>query len=131
MTGNGPYYVAASTLGSDGRAVAPDGSAPFTGQVFTQPGAGTIGSLGRAILNGPSVWNLDLKVSKDIHINERQSVQLRMDSTNVLNHTTWYVGDQTITSTTFGKISSQYYGNRLIQFALVLQVARPSKTPLP
>jgi Carboxypeptidase regulatory-like domain len=118
MTGTGPYYAAASAIGSDGRAVAADGAAAFTGQVFTQPGAGTIGALQRALLDGPSVWDLDFKVSKDIPINERQSVQLRMDSTNFLNHTTFYVGDQTITSTTFGKVTSQYYANRLIQFAL-------------
>ena len=117
-TGAGPYYAAASMIGSDGRAVAPDGTAPFSGQIFFEPPAGTIGTLQKAELDGPSVWNLDFKVSKDIHITERHSVQFRMDSTNFLNHTTWYVGDQTVTSTTFGKITSQYYGNRLIQFAL-------------
>jgi hypothetical protein len=118
MSGNGPYYVAASAIGPDGRAVAPDGTAAFTGQVFSEPGAGTIGALQRALLDGPSVWNLDFKVSKDIQLDERRSVQLRMDSTNFLNHTTFYVGDQYVMSPTFGKVTSQYYGNRLIQFAL-------------
>jgi hypothetical protein len=121
MTGNGPYYVAASALGSDGRAVAPDGTAAFAGQVFTEPAAGTIGTMQKADLNAPGVWDLDFKVAKDIVISESKSVQIRMDSTNFLNHTTWYVGDQTLTSTTFGKITSQYYGNRLIQFALYLK----------
>jgi hypothetical protein len=118
MTGNGPYYVAASAIGSDGRAVAPDGNAAFTGQVFTEPGAGTIGTMQKADLNGPGVWDLDFKVAKDIPITEHKSIEIRMDSTNFFNHTTWYVGDQTLTSTTFGKITSQYYGNRLIQFAM-------------
>jgi hypothetical protein len=117
-TPNGPYYVAASALGSDGRAVAPDGTAAFTGQVFTEPDAGTIGTMQKALLNGPSVWDFDFKVSKDIQITESKSVQIRMDSTNFFNHTTFYVPDQTLTSTTFGKITSQYYNNRLIQFAL-------------
>ncbi len=121
MTGNGPYYVAASAIGSDGRAVAPDGNALFTGQVFTQPGAGTIGTMQKAILNGPGVYDLDFKISKEVKFTETKSIQLRMDSTNVLNHTTFYVGDQTITSTTFGKVTSEYYGNRLIQFALYLK----------
>jgi hypothetical protein len=121
MTANGPYYVAASAIGSDGRAVAPDGTAAFTGQVFTQPGAGTIGTMQKAMLDGPSVWDLDFKVSKDVPITEHKSVQIRMDSTNFLNHTTWYVGDQTLTTTTFGKITSRYYGNRLIQFAMYLK----------
>ena len=118
MTGNGPYYAASSVTGSDGRAIAPDGTAPFTGQVFYEPAAGSIGALQKAMLDGPSVWNFDFKVSKAIRISERQSVELRMDSSNFFNHTTWYVGDQTVTSTTFGKITSQYYGNRLIQFQL-------------
>jgi hypothetical protein len=118
MTGNGPYYAAASVLGSDGRAVAPDGTAAFAGQVFTEPGAGTIGTMQKADLNAPGVWDFDFKVAKDIAISESKSIQIRMDSTNFFNHTTWYVGDQTLTSTTFGKITSQYYGNRLIQFAM-------------
>jgi len=118
MTGNGPYYVAASALGSDGRAVASDGTAPFAGQVFTEPGAGTIGTLQKADLNGPSVWDFDFMIRKGVQITESKSIELRMDSTNFLNHTTWYVGDQTLTSTTFGKITSEYYGNRLIQFSL-------------
>jgi hypothetical protein len=118
MTGNGPYYVAASAIGSDGRAVAPDGNAAFTGQAFYQPAAGNVGNMQKAILNGPGVWNFDFKVSKDMKITESKSMQIRMDSTNLFNHTTFYVGDQTLTSTTFGKVTSQYYGNRLIQFAL-------------
>lgn len=118
QTGNGPYVVAASAIGSDGRAVAPDGTAAFAGQVFTEPAAGTIGTLQKAVLNAPGVWDFDFKMSKDVQISESKSIQIRMDSTNFFNHTTSYVGDQTLTSTTFGKITSQYYGNRLIQFAL-------------
>ena len=75
----------------------------------------------KAMLDGPSVWDLDFKVSKDVPITEHKSVQIRMDSTNFFNHSTWYVGDQTLTTTTFGKITSRYYGNRLIQFAMYLK----------
>src|SRR6202035_573591 len=41
MTGNGPYVIAPSAIGPDGRAVAADGDPNFTGQVFTNPGPGT------------------------------------------------------------------------------------------
>src|SRR5207247_1184372 len=34
MTGNGPFMVSSSVVGSDGRAVAPDGAAAFAGQAF-------------------------------------------------------------------------------------------------
>lgn len=118
QTGAGPYIASNSVIGADGRAVAPDGAAPFAGQAFFEPAAGTIGSLQKDLLDGPAVWDLDFKVSKNIRITERQSVEIRMDSTNFLNHTTWLVGDQTVTSPTFGKITSEYYGNRLIQFSL-------------
>jgi hypothetical protein len=118
MTGNGPMYVAASAIGSDNRAVAPDGTAAFAGQAFFQPAAGTIGALQRMDMTGPSVWNLDFNMKKETKITERHSIELRMDATNVFNHATWYVGNQTVTSTTFGKITSNYYGRRLVQFAL-------------
>ena len=61
---------------------------------------------------------MDLHAAKVMKIKERHSLELRMDSTNIFNHPTWYVGDQTISSTNFGKITSTYYGRRLIQFAL-------------
>ncbi|MGA2326297.1 MAG: TonB-dependent receptor [Bryobacteraceae bacterium] len=117
MTGNGPWYFASSALNpNDGRAVATDGSAAFSGQVFYQPGAGQLGSLQRRMFNGPRVWNLDFSAGKRIDITERHSIQIRMDAANFFNHTTWYVGDQTITSTTFGRITSTMFDRRLIQF---------------
>jgi len=118
QTGAGPYFVGASAIGPDGRAVAPDGAAPFAGQVFFQPGAGTLGTLQRNYFSGPWVWDLDAHVAKVTKITERQSIELRMEATNVFNHPTWFVGDQTISSTTFGKITSNFFGRRLVQFAM-------------
>jgi hypothetical protein len=119
MTGNGPYFVAASAIGTDGRAVAPDGSAPFTSQAFFMPAAGTIGSLGRRIFDGPWDTTFDFGASKFIRITERNNIQLRMDARNLLNHPTFAIGDQTATSTTFGKITSGGPGGpRVFQFAI-------------
>jgi hypothetical protein len=118
MTGNGPFMVSASAVGNDGRAVAPDGSAAFAGQVFFMPAAGTIGSLGRRVFDGPWDTTFDFGVGKIISLTERQYIVLRMDSTNFLNHPAFVIGDQTATSTTFGKITSTYAGSRVIQFVL-------------
>jgi len=118
MTGNGPYFVSASAIGSDGRAVAPDGSAPFSGQAFTMPGAGTIGTLGRRIFDGPWDTTFNFGASKMIRITERNNIQLRMDAQNILNHPTFAIGDQTATSTTFGKITGTFAGARVFQFGL-------------
>ena len=117
MSGNGPYMVAASAVGSDGRA-AVAGAAPFSGQVFTIPGAGTIGSLQQRLFTGPWDTNFDFGISKITNINERQQIVLRMDSTNFLNHPAFSIGDQTVTSTTFGKITGTFNSRRAIQFTL-------------
>jgi hypothetical protein len=117
MTGNGPYMVAASAVGSDGRA-AVAGAAPFSGQVFTIPGAGTIGTLQQRLFTGPWDTNLDFGISKITHITERHQIVLRMDSTNFLNHPAFSIGDQTVTSTTFGKITGTFNSRRAIQFTL-------------
>jgi hypothetical protein len=117
MTGIGPYFANASAIGTDGRAVAPDGAAAFNGQVFFQPGPGTIGALQRNYFSGPSVWNLNFSAAKTTRIRESMSFEVRLDATNVMNHSTFFVGDQTITSTNFGRITSSFFGSRLVQLS--------------
>ncbi len=117
-TGNGPFFVPLTIKGADGRAVAPDGNAPFSGQIFFQPTAGNIGGLQRSYFSGPWVFNLDMLASKRTVISEGKVLDLRLTSANALNHPTWFVGDQTITSTNFGKITSTFFGRRVIQLEL-------------
>ncbi len=117
-TGNGPYFIAPSAIGPDGRGTAPDGSTPFAGQLFANPGPGTIGDLQRREFYGPREFNQDLSILKNIKITERHTIQLRGDATNVENHASFLVGDQNIDSTTFGKITSSFFGRRLVQFTL-------------
>lgn len=121
MTGNGPYFVPASVRGPDGRAVAADGAAPFAGQVFFHPTPGNIGGLQRNYFSGPWVFNLDTAIAKATKIGESKTLTLRMISTNSFNTPTWFVGDQNISSTTFGKITGNYYGRRLVQFEAYLK----------
>ena len=117
MTGKGPYMVNLSALNASGQA-AVAGAAPFSGEVFTIPGAGTIGTLQRRVFDGPWDTSFDFGLVKDTKINERHSIQLRMDSTNFFNHPAFVIGDQTVTSATFGKITGTQYASRRIQFAL-------------
>ena len=127
MTGNGPYFVPASAIGSDGRGTSADGAAPFAGQLFANPGAGTIGTLQRRSFYGPSAFNQDVSILKDVRIRERQSLQFRMDATNVFNHATFNIADQAtsttqtylnINSTTFGKVTTSLFGSRLVQLSM-------------
>ena len=120
MTGNGPFFVPLGVKDPNNanRAVAVDGAAPFSGQVFFQPTAGSIGGLQRNYFSGPWVFNLDLSAGKTTRLTETKSLELRVLSTNALNHTTWFVGDQNLTSSTFGKITSTFYGRQLVQLEL-------------
>ncbi len=58
------------------------------------------------------------KLSKVTTIKEKHTLELRMDATNIFNHPTWFIGNQTITSTTFGKITSSFFARRLVQFGM-------------
>ena len=125
MTGNGPMFIHPSAIGSDGRGVGADGAAPFNGQIFVNPSAGEIGALQRRSFNGPWTFNLDFSIVKRTQITERQSLELRMDAFNSLNHATFYVGDEAATNTrfninqpTFGTIISNAFDSRKIQFGL-------------
>jgi hypothetical protein len=118
MTGNGPYFINPANIGPDGRAVAPDGTAPFSGQVFFNPGPGTIGTLQRRMFNGPWTFDMDAGMQKLTHITEKQTIEFRMEAGNVFNHPTFFVGDQNINSTTFGQIAGTFTDRRVIQFGL-------------
>jgi hypothetical protein len=123
MTGNGPYWFDPKNIGNDGRAVAADGSAAFDGQVFFQPQPGTVGSLGRRVLDGPGYWNYNFALLKETKIREKHSLQFGAYFYNLFNHPNFYLSDQTVTSSTFGRITSQNYSNdsigpRALQFSL-------------
>src|SRR6202022_4346944 len=61
MTGNGPVIVTPSAINpADGTGVSGDGTAPFQGQAFFNPGAGTIGTLQRRMFDGPWTFNIDM-----------------------------------------------------------------------
>jgi hypothetical protein len=120
MTGNGPYFVPQSVIGSDGRAVAPDGSAPFSGQVFFNPGAGKVGALQRRQLTGPNFFGMDAALSKETRILDRYAVELRMEALNATNHPAFQFFSQNINSTQFGKIGS-VTGGRQLQLGLRLR----------
>jgi hypothetical protein len=58
-----------------------------TGQpLLVTPLPGKRGTLGRRVLRGVTVPTFDMNVAKSIRIRESKSVQLRIDASNVLNH---------------------------------------------
>ncbi len=119
MTGNGPMMITQSAINAaDGTGVNTDGEAAFPGQIFFNPGAGTLGVLQRRLFDGPWTFTTDMRLKKAIPITETKKVELAMDAINALNHATFWSGDQSINSTTFGVIGSMFYQPRVVQFGV-------------
>jgi hypothetical protein len=125
QTGTGPYFVSPGAINTDGRGVASDGAAPFNGQVFFNPAAGSIGTLQRRQFSGPWNTGFDAAATKTVRITERHNVQLRAEGFNILNHPTFYVGNESssttrfnVNNTTFGRVTSTFYNPRRMQFSL-------------
>jgi hypothetical protein len=54
--------------------------------VFSDPGVGNLGNLGRNTYHGPGGFYSDLSAVKKFRVTERLSAQFRMDAFNVFNH---------------------------------------------
>jgi len=57
----------------------------FDPSVFRQPAAGTFGSLGRNVLTGPGLGNLDFSIFRKFAVTERFKAEFRVESFNVTN----------------------------------------------
>jgi hypothetical protein len=53
---------------------------------FALPAAGTFGSLGRGIIRGPGIRNVDFSLNKNFPFGERYSIQFRAEAFNIFNH---------------------------------------------
>lgn len=114
------YWINPSILNSNGQASAGYSltGATFANQVFFNTNPGQTGNIGRALIDGPSYFNVNMAVLKSIRFTESMRVQLRMEVFNVLNNTNFVQNTQfaNINGTTFGQISGAF-GPREIQFA--------------
>ena len=119
MTPNGPYMIAGSAINpNDGTGTNAPTDAPFAGEAFFNPRGGTIGTLQRRMFSGPWGFYLDGAVQKTVRVREGQSVEIRIQGFNFLNHPAFGAGDQNINSTTFGLVSGTLSAPRIMQFGL-------------
>jgi len=125
-TGDNIYFVSPTLIGPGGLGAAQPGSAPFAGQLFYNPGAGTVGNLQRRMFSGPWQWSWDISVKKTIAFTERHTLDLHFDFFNWMNHPTFYLDPSTsgdygqatpyqINNTTFGQLDTMNYNPRVIQ----------------
>ena len=93
---------------------------------FATPATGTLGNLGIGNMKGPSVFQLDLALSRMFRIREKQTMQLRGEAFNLPNHVNLAVPASALNGGTFGTITNDISGTsglsagdyRVVQFAL-------------
>jgi hypothetical protein len=85
----------------------------FEATAFAAPPVNTIGNVGRNILAGPGVINLDASLARTFSIRERYKLQFRMDSFNFSNTPHYDNPNTTFGSSTFGQVTTAggNYGN--------------------
>jgi hypothetical protein len=81
------------------------------------PAAGLYGTAGRNVLYGPGSLNWNLSAFKEFQIHEAQKLQFRTDFFNALNQVNLGNPNGTLTSPSFGKITSAA-SPRVLQFGL-------------
>jgi hypothetical protein len=96
---------------------------------FAQPAGAVFGTLGRNVISGPGLFDLNLSLFKDFKIRERWQFELRCDTFNFTNTPEFANPGTDITSSTFGRITSTLGsgtgvngtgGGRAIQLAATL-----------
>jgi hypothetical protein len=76
--------------------------------ILVNPAPGTIGTLGRAWIEGPTHASFDVNLVKRVRITERKEFELRMDVVNVMNNPAWsfVAGGTDINNVNFGKLTA-------------------------
>jgi hypothetical protein len=99
-------------------------SLQFLNAAAFQPNAvGTFGNLGRDALFAPGLFQFDAALSRLFSLAERYRLEARFEAFNVINHTNFAAPSATLSSSSFGRITSQAVVNgqpdyRTLQFAL-------------
>lgn len=99
----------------------------FNSAAFAQPVLGTFGNLMRNALTGPSYWNTDLAISRQLGVVGMQTLELRLEAFNLFNTFNWGEPGTELTaggwianfnSGQFGRTTTQAGAPRIIQLGV-------------
>jgi hypothetical protein len=86
----------------------------FDTSVFSQPKAATLGNVGRNVLHGPHLFDIDLSVFRRFTITERLHMEFRAESFNFTN-TPWFDRpDTSLSDAAFGQVTTAQ-GNQSVK----------------
>jgi len=92
----------------------------FDKNVYSQPVAFTFGNMGPRLpdIRNDGTYNFDLSLFKNFHVTERINVQFRAEALNAFNTPRFGNPNTSVTSSTFGAVTSQANAPRQIQMGL-------------
>ncbi len=92
----------------------------FKTSTFSQPPIYTFGNMSRTsgYLRSPGLRNLDFSIFKQFSVNENIQTEFRAEAFNAFNTPQFGAPDTSVSSATFGVISSQLNAPRQIQLQL-------------
>jgi hypothetical protein len=85
---------------------------------FAYPAAGELGNHVRGSVTGPAYWTIDMALARNISLGGAKSVELRVETFNLLNHFNWGNPQTNFDSGAFGRIQSQSGSPRILQFGV-------------
>jgi hypothetical protein len=115
--------IRANSNGTSGKLTGPVQerlNAYFDRNVYSQPTNFTFGNMGPRLpdVRTDGIYNFDLSVFKNFRVVERVNVQFRAEAFNAFNTPRFGGPNTSVTSSTFGAITSQANAPRQIQFGL-------------
>ncbi len=121
----------ATTLNAPGNSNRPDVNGPveiyggigpgvkyFDVTKFSAPAPATFGNVGRNVLGGPGIVNLDLAIFRKFRITERLGGEFRMESFNFTNTPHFNNPGSTFGNASFGEVQGAEGDQRVFQFAV-------------
>ncbi len=73
---------------------------------FTTPASGTFGNAGRNTIWGPDTFSFNMNMSRTIQLKERKSLEIQINSTNILNHPVPTSFGTVVNEKTYGVLSN-------------------------
>jgi hypothetical protein len=98
----------------------------FNTSAFVQPAGAAFGNMGQNVYSGPGLVAFDASLQKDFPIHENIGLTMRLQGFNALNHPIFANPNTTLTSTSFGQVTSTLgsggtsIGSRAMQVAATL-----------
>ena len=80
---------------------------------------GTLGNAGHNSLRGPGFFDIDMAISRSFKLTERLTFDVRGEAFNLFNHPNFMAPNATISSSSFGQITTAY-DPRILQAAMKL-----------